>query len=206
MRGTCPGPIRTLWVGDRVADRWDTARSVSGTRAAGMEGVVELLRAQQEKRDALIINDPQPFASLADLWGPSAQMATVGIFVLLLVTCLYFCRPILLPVFAAVLIGTTFAPILKFASRYGVSPWVTSIVIVALMVAAAALAVTLLAAPITEWMGRAPEIGASIKQRLYVFDRPLAAFHELESALRPAGPPSRSNRRISAWSPRWLPP
>jgi predicted PurR-regulated permease PerM len=153
-----------------------------------VEDVVELLRAQQEKRDALIINDPEPCTSMADVWGSSAQMATVGIFLLLMVTCLYFGRPILLPVFAAVLIGTTFSPILKFASRYGVSRWVSAIVIVALIMAAAALAVTLLAAPITEWMGKAPEIGASIKQRLYVFDRPLAAFHELESALKPAGP------------------
>src|SRR6202035_5061528 len=87
------------------------------------EDIVELLRAQQERRDALIINDPQPLASIAELWGSAAQMATVGIFVLLLVTCLYFCRPILLPVLAAVLIGTTFAPILKHASNHGISPW-----------------------------------------------------------------------------------
>jgi predicted PurR-regulated permease PerM len=153
-----------------------------------MEDIVEFLRAQQEKRDALIINDPQPFASMADLWGSAAQMATVGIFVLVLVTCLYFCRPILMPVLAALLIGTTFAPIIKHASNHGVSPWVTAFVIVGLMVAGAALAVTMLAAPITEWLGRAPEIGASIKERLYVFDRPLAAFHELEKAFVPASP------------------
>jgi predicted PurR-regulated permease PerM len=149
---------------------------------------VEFFRAQREKRAALIINDPQPIASMADVWGSAAQMATVGIFVLVLVASLYFCRPILLPILAAVLIGTTFGPILKHGSDHGVSPWVTAIVIVALIVAAAALAITMLAAPIAEWMGRAPEIGASIKQRLYVFDRPLAALHELESALQPAAP------------------
>ncbi len=149
---------------------------------------MELLRTQQEKRDALIINDPQPCTSAADVWGSSAQMATVGIFLLLMVTCLYFCRPILLPVLAAFLIGTTFSPILNYAGQHGVSPWVSAIVIVALIIAAAALAVTMLAAPITEWMGRAPEIGAGIKQRLYVLDRPLAALHELESASRPAAP------------------
>ncbi len=149
---------------------------------------MEFLRAQREKREALIINDPQPLADLADLWPQAAQMATVGIFVLFSVACLYFCRPLLLPVLAAVLIGTTFAPLLKHASRFGVSPWVTSIAIVILMMAGAGLAVTMLAAPITEWISRAPEIGASIKERLYVFDRPLAAFHELESALRPAAP------------------
>lgn len=149
---------------------------------------MELLRAQRERTDALVINDPQPLASTAEIWGSAAQIATVGIFVLLLVTCLYFCRPILLPILAAVLIGTTFAPILKHASNHGISPWLTSAVIVALMAGAAGLAVTLLAAPVTEWMGKAPEIGADLKQRLYVFDRPLAAFHELESALRPAAP------------------
>lgn len=149
---------------------------------------MEHLRAQQEKRDALIINDPQPCTSMADVWGSAAQMATVGIFLLLMVTCFYFGRPILLPVLAAVLIGTTFSPILKYASRHGVSPWVAAIFIGALMITAAALAVTMLAAPITEWMGRAPEIGAGIKQRLYVLDRPLAALHELESASKPAAP------------------
>ncbi len=147
---------------------------------------MELLRAQQEKRDALIINDPHPCTSMADVWGSSAQMATVGIFLLLMVTCFYFGRPILLPVSAAVLIGTTFSPILKFASRHGVSPWLTALFIVVLIITAAALAVTMLAAPITEWMGRAPEIGAGLKQRLYVLDRPLAALHDLESALKPA--------------------
>jgi predicted PurR-regulated permease PerM len=152
-----------------------------------LEGIVELLRAPREKRDALIINDPQPYASIAELWGSAAQAATVGIFVLLLVTCLYFCRPILLPVLAAVLIGTTFAPVIKHGSHH-VSPWVTAILLVTLMMAAAALVLTILAAPVTEWMGRAPEIGAGIKQRLYVLDRPLAAFHDLESALRPTAP------------------
>ena len=51
------------------------------------------------------------------------------------------------------------------------------------MMAAAALTITLLAAPITEWIGRAPEIGASLKDKLAVLDRPLAALHELQTSL-----------------------
>ena len=90
--------------------------------------------------------------------------------------------------FSRGLIGTTFAPIIKHANQHGVSPWLASILIVSLIMAGAALAVILLAAPITEWIGRAPEIGASIKQRLYVLDRPLAALHGLEFRLRPAEP------------------
>ena len=153
-----------------------------------VEGVVEFFRAQREKADALIISDPHPLASMDDIWGTAAQMATVGIFVLLLIPCLYFSRAILLPVLAAVLIGTTFAPIIRWARHYGVSSWATAVALVVLMIAVASIVVTLLAAPVTEWIGKAPEIGARIQQQLYVLDRPLAAFHELETALMPAAP------------------
>jgi predicted PurR-regulated permease PerM len=153
-----------------------------------VEIVVEFSRARQDQPDTLIIDDPQPPASMAEVWGTAAQMATVGLFFLAVVACLSLCGPILLPVLAAALIGTTFAPIIKYASQHGISPWLASTLIVVLIMAAVALALTMLAAPITEWIGRGPEIGASIKQRLYVLDRPLAAFHELEQALRPAAP------------------
>jgi predicted PurR-regulated permease PerM len=170
--------------------------------AAVAEALVEFLRAQQKKPDALVINDPQPLAGVADIWGTAAQMATVGIFLLLLVACLYFCRAILLPVLAALLIGTTFAPVIRQARNRGVSPWVTAVGLVVLMMGAASLMVTMLAAPIAEWMGKAPEIGAKIQQHLYVLERPLAAFRELETALMPAAPSvSVESSKISMVTP-----
>ena len=70
------------------------------------------------------------------------------------------------------------------------------------MVAAAAIVVTLLAAPLGEWIGRAPEIGASIKQKLYVFDRPLggAARTAEEPAAGSADIAVAVEPSISAWS------
>ena len=38
---------------------------------------------------------------------------------------LYLCRPILLPVVAALVIGTTLAPVVKAAARHRISPWAT---------------------------------------------------------------------------------
>ena len=74
------------------------------------------------------VKEPEPpLGSIEDLWSPAAQMATVGIFVILLGACLYLCRPVLLPVVAAMVIGTTLAPIVKAGARHGVSPWVTAI-------------------------------------------------------------------------------
>jgi predicted PurR-regulated permease PerM len=173
---------------DKFGWRRLVRRRLAATHAATVEDVVDSSHARPEAPDALTIDDPQPFASMTEMLGSAAQISMVGVFVLAVVACLALGRPILLPVLAAVLIGTTFAPIIKRANQHGISSWLASILIVALMMAAAALAMTLLAAPITEWIGRAPEIGASIKERLYVLDQPLAALHELEQVLRPAAP------------------
>jgi predicted PurR-regulated permease PerM len=146
---------------------------------------VESPRAHRERADTPV-KEPEPPETIEDIWTPAAQMATVGIFVLLLIAALYFCRPILLPVTAALVIGTTFAPIVKTASRHRISPWVTAIVIGAVAIAVAAMAVTLLASPASEWVAKAPEIGAAIRQKLYVLDRPLAAVRQLQEVLLPS--------------------
>jgi predicted PurR-regulated permease PerM len=144
---------------------------------------VEFMRARREKRFVPVINDPQPLASAADFWGTAAQMATIGIFILILIAGLEVSRPILLPVMAAALIAMTLAPVTKWGKQRGISPWLTALVVVVLMVTAAAIMVTLLAAPLGEWISRAPEVGANIKQKLYVFNRPLAALSDLQKSL-----------------------
>ena len=90
-----------------------------------MEVKVEFLRARREKGEAPGVKDPEPPESIEDIWTVAARVATVGIFVLLLGMCLYFCRPVLLPVVAALVIGTTLAPLVKAVARYRVSPWLT---------------------------------------------------------------------------------
>ena len=146
---------------------------------------MELLRAQKERRHALIINDPQPLASVADIWGSASQLALIGIFVLLLGAVFYMARPILLPVLAAILIAMTFAPIVKAADRRSISPWLTATLIVIALVAAVAIVVTLLSTPLIAWIDRAPEIAARVKDKLYVLDYPLAALRDLQNTLMP---------------------
>jgi predicted PurR-regulated permease PerM len=148
--------------------------------------IVEFLRARREKGQTLSVNEPEPVEPIDDIWAPASQMATVGIFVLLAGAALYVCRPILLPVVAALVIGTTFAPVVKFAARHGISPWISAVVLGLGVLAATATAATLLAGPISEWIAKAPEIGATIKQKLYVLDRPLAAVRELQEVLMPS--------------------
>src|SRR5262245_28984202 len=157
--------------------------TLSGVPAPIQEAAVEFLRAQRERRHALTINDPKPVENVDDIWAGAAEMATIGIFILLLGACFYFGRPLLLPILAAVVIGMTFAPLIKFGARHGVSPWLTAVVLVLLVTAVVGLLATAIAAPLTEWIARAPEIGANIKQKLYVLDRPLSALRELQETL-----------------------
>jgi predicted PurR-regulated permease PerM len=144
---------------------------------------VEFLRAQREKRFALLVNDPQPVEDVAGVWTSAAQMATIGIFVLLLLVCLYFSRALLVPILTAVIIAITFGPLVNKAADHGIPRWVTSLVLVGTIMGVAALGITLLANPLTEWIARAPEVGATIRQKLHVFDAPLAAVRELQSSL-----------------------
>jgi predicted PurR-regulated permease PerM len=133
----------------------------------------------------LIINDPQPVASADDIWETTSQFAIIGIFILMLGAAFYLARPILLPIMAALIVGTTFGPIVKHANKRGLPPWLVATLIVVALVAAAAIAVTLLSGPVIEWIGRAPEIATRIKEKLYVLDLPLAALRDLQNTLMP---------------------
>jgi len=75
--------------------------------------------------------------AVEDIWGSAAQMAMVGSFVILLGICLYLCRPILLPVAAAIVIGTTLAPLVKAAARHRIPPWLTAGILGLALLAAA---------------------------------------------------------------------
>jgi hypothetical protein len=157
---------------------------------------VDFIRAKREVRHALVISDPQPVENVTNVWLSVGQAANIGIFLILFGAFLYIGRAILLPILAASIVALTLAPLVKAAKRRGISPWLTSLVIVALGLGALGAAATMLAGPVSEWIGRAPEIGATIKDRLAVLDRPIAA-------LRPANSCCSSARCCSSWSARW---
>jgi predicted PurR-regulated permease PerM len=152
------------------------------------ENFVDFLRAQSEKRYSLVINDPKPVTRPGSIWAASAQAATIGIFVLLLGAGLYFARSVMLPVTAAVIVGTTLSPLVKRGQRIGIAPAVLALLLVLLFVGVVSLMAMLLADPVGQWIGRAPEIGAAIKQKLFVFDKPLSALHDTMQVIAPSGP------------------
>ena len=144
---------------------------------------MDYIRAKREVRHALVISDPLPVDSVNTIWMSAGQAATIGIFLLLFGAFLYIGRAILLPILAAAVIALTLAPLINSAKRHGVSPWIAGFVVLLIGLSALSLLATALAGPVSAWIGRAPEIGAIIQQKLTVLDRPLAALHELEGSL-----------------------
>ena len=141
---------------------------------------MDLLSGRREKQYPLVINDPKPVERIDDAWAWSAQASVIGLFVFALGMTLYLAKAILLPVFAAVVVGTTLTPLVRRLSRRGIPPVISALLIGVVILGVVALGATLVANPIAEWIGRAPEIGATIRQKLYVLDRPLAALQEMQ--------------------------
>jgi len=73
--------------------------------------------------------------------------------------------------------------LIKAAKRVGIPTWATAILILLIGFGGLGLAAMALAKPVSEWIARAPEIGASIKDKLAVLDQPLAALQQLETSL-----------------------
>ena len=144
---------------------------------------MDYIRARREIRHALVIGDPTPVDSVHNIWASAGQAATIGIFLLLSGAFLYIGHAILLPILAAAVVALTLAPFVKTVNAYGISPWISGILILVVALGTLGLIVTAVAGPVSEWIGRAPEIGAIIKQKLSVLDEPLAALRELQSSL-----------------------
>jgi len=123
----------------------------------------------------------------AQLWRHAAPMATVGIFVLLFAAFLQLARVPLLPVTAALVIGTLLGPIAERARAYRIPQWLTALVLVLLLIAAMNALIVLLAAPVSDWVGKAPEIGARLREKLSLLNYPIEMVRNLRDALNPGG-------------------
>ena len=144
---------------------------------------MEYIRAGREVRHALVISDPTPVDSVQRMWTAAGQAASMGIFLLLFGAFLYVAHAFVLPVLAAAVMAMTLAPLVKGAQRRGIPAWITSLIILLVGAGIIGLVATAIAGPVSEWIGRAPEIGASIKQKLTVLDAPLASLQELQTSL-----------------------
>jgi predicted PurR-regulated permease PerM len=149
------------------------------------EAQVDIRQAAKERRSVLAIDDPQPIAHTSTAWRTASQAALIGIFIILFITALDLARAILLPATCAFVIGMMLGPLATRARAYGIPPLITALVLWLLMIGVLYGIIALLAGPALDWIGKAPEIGQNIKEKLQVLDRPLSALQDLRNAILP---------------------
>jgi predicted PurR-regulated permease PerM len=140
----------------------------------------------RKERLGLTLTDAEPLRDIPTLWRLGAIISTLLMGGIALIAALYFGRPVLLPVAAALIVGITLSPAIEFGARYNIPSPVSAIAVVTLLVGVIGVLLTFFAAPLGEWIARAPEIGAAVKAKLRVFDYPLAVLHDIKAAIIPA--------------------
>jgi predicted PurR-regulated permease PerM len=134
-------------------------------------------------REQLDLTDPRPLMTPSMFWRQAAQLATVGIFIIMFGAFLDLARPVVMPIVAAAVFGTMLGPLARFAGKRGIPAWVFAIATVGFFLLLLQVITVMVSAPLADWIGRAPELIKVIKSKLDALQSGLAAFHRLQSVL-----------------------
>ena len=118
-----------------------------------------------------------------DLWTGASRVATIGIFILILLAALHYAQPVVMPVVLALVFGIVLTPLLTWAKRLGVPHWLSALLIVGTFLAALSYAIVLVSGPVSEWIEKAPQFGVAIREKMNFLDRPIAAFNSLHESI-----------------------
>jgi len=129
-------------------------------------------------------------------------VALVGLLIICIITGLYLARAFFLPITMAFIVGTMLSPAASFLERFRVPRAVAAVLIVIAVCAGATFMIGLLASPVMEWSSKLPELGSLLKEKLHIFDRPLARWQEFQSML--GGPDTLSTLQLPKFD--WVAP
>jgi predicted PurR-regulated permease PerM len=109
--------------------------------------------------------------------------ALISLLLISVVAVLYLAKAFFLPIVAAFVVGTMLSPAAGFLERRRIPRAVSAVLIVTAVGAGVAFIVGLISSPLMEWSTRLPELGSRLKEKLHVFDRPLALWQDLKGML-----------------------
>ncbi|GAA3847196.1 AI-2E family transporter [[Pseudomonas] carboxydohydrogena] len=131
------------------------------------------------------------------------SLCLVTLVILAAVAVLYVARAFFLPVVTAIILGTMLSPAAKRLEAFRVPRPVSAALIVVLTWAAFVLMIGLISVPVMDWFGKLPELGPILKDKLHVFDRPLAVWHQLQTML---GTPDTGEQPFQLPKVAWVQP
>jgi predicted PurR-regulated permease PerM len=124
-------------------------------------------------------NEQPPIIRRAEV----VALALVGLLIISVVAVLYVAKAFFLPVVTAFVVGTMLSPAAAFLERHRIPRAVSAVLIVTAVGAGVAFMVGLISSPLMDWSTHLPELGARLRDKLHVFDRPLALWQQLQTML-----------------------
>ena len=139
----------------------------------------EPMTVSRMKRAADVSSNGEESAVRIDRLERTTQIATIGLFTLAVLGCLYLSHSVVVPVLLALVVGTILLPVVELLERWR-APRALAVAVVALaLVAIVFVLATVLSLPLTYWLSRASELGWLIREKLQSINQPLAMLKEL---------------------------
>jgi predicted PurR-regulated permease PerM len=194
-----------------AARRWSPE---FGSRRRGCCFIAALARGRTFVRvlpsERLLSNAPQgtPVPDSKDEQPPVIRraevvaFARVALLIISVIAVLYVAKAFFLPIVMAFIVGTMLSPAASLLERYRIPRAVGAVLIVTAAGAGVAFMVGLISSPLMEWSSRLPELGAILKDKLHVFDRPLALWQQLQIML--GGPDTLASFQLPKFD--WVQP
>ncbi len=121
------------------------------------------------------------------------RWAGIGLFIYATVYTLSYAKSFFVPVVMACLLTLVFSPIRRFFDRRGVPAPLTSMVIVIGLLVGIALIFGALSLPVTDWINRAPEIAATVRERLSMISGSVSGVFDAMDRINSLGGASSSD-------------
>jgi predicted PurR-regulated permease PerM len=114
----------------------------------------------------------------------AAQLSLVIIAIIMIGAALREMSAVAIPVMAALVTGLTLGPVADRLGRLGVPAFLIALGLVVALALFLAIAFVLLAAPLSSWIERAPEIGQLLRSRLEFLLEPLKSAERIQEMIK----------------------
>jgi predicted PurR-regulated permease PerM len=125
----------------------------------------------------------EDYAPRESLLWRMAQVAIIGIFLIVLCVALDLAGSILVPITSAIVVGTIFGPLERRLTEHKIPSWVLAAVVVLGIFILLQLSAVLLSSAIISWINHAGDFSTTLQSKLRAFEGGMKALHDLQKAL-----------------------
>lgn len=137
------------------------------------------------KNDGAIRSDEPPISGASIQM--VSQLSVIGLFTMAVLAVLYYASPLIVPIALALVIATIMGPSVTWLCKKGIPRVISAVALVLLLFGIMVFLAVTLTTPLTEWIGRASELGFILRSKLNGFSQPISALQEVYREIQQMG-------------------